>query len=283
MTNVLNASVVDGSLTAAILKFATQLGQRRLGSVAEDDDAADERGGRRLSMTSATVLSVSVDTFSPTPAPSPLPSLARSVLPTAEPLPFSPTPSPSPLPSLAPSVLPTVEPSPLPTVTAQPPILRTPTAAPSAQAKKRNGSWRFLSLRQTIFAILAASFVLSLLVGCVWCCYAARGRLARDEAPKDGEEKAAASATANSSAPPDGDTRELGANDSEESRLTDPPLGVVECDGNSTPRSLEVVAVSSVEVLEVIVPRVVEKKVDGTFFLCEDGLCGPDEFAVAEA
>ena len=32
MANVLNASVVDGTLTAAIIHFATALGQRRLGS-----------------------------------------------------------------------------------------------------------------------------------------------------------------------------------------------------------------------------------------------------------
>ena len=251
--------MADGSLAAAILKFTTQLGQHRLGSVAEDDDAADERGGRRLSMTSATVLSVSVETFSPTPAPSPLPSLA-------------------------PSALPTVEPMPAPTVTAQPSISRAPTAAPTAQARKRDGRWRFLSLRPTTFAILAALFALALLICCIWCSYAAHGQLARDEAPKDGEKEAATAAAANSSAPPDDenrsappddDARELGAYDAEEPSWTGT---------HPTERSLEILGVhpNANADLTLIVPQVVEKKADSMFLFCEGGLCGADESAMAE-
>ena len=81
MTHVLNGSVSDGTLTAAIVEFATALGQRRLGSASAEDDATT----RRLSMSSASVLSVSVATFSPTPSPSPLPSMAPTPMPTSVP------------------------------------------------------------------------------------------------------------------------------------------------------------------------------------------------------
>ena len=78
VTHVLNGSLSDGTLTAAIVEFATALGQRRLGSASAEDDATT----RRLSMSSASVLSVSIGTFSPTPAPSPLPSMAPTPMPT---------------------------------------------------------------------------------------------------------------------------------------------------------------------------------------------------------
>ena len=134
--------------------------------------------------------------------------------------------------SYLPSSLPTPVSMPAPTFTAQPSISRAPTAAPTAhQARKRDGRWRFLSLRPTTFAIFAALFALALLICCIWCSYAAHGQLAQDEAPKDVKEKAAAlprlsfsSAPPddeNPSAPPDDDARELGAYDAEEPSLDD--------------------------------------------------------------
>ena len=56
VTDALEAAVSDGSFTAAIVHFATLL------------------GARRLSMASASVDSVSVSTFAPTPAPTPPPT-----------------------------------------------------------------------------------------------------------------------------------------------------------------------------------------------------------------
>ena len=92
VTNVLNASVGDNSLTTAIVYFATQLGQRRL----------DARGRlRRLDvsgMSSATAESVSVNTFSPSPAPSGLPTPTPTRTPTYPPTPAPTTDQPSPAP-----------------------------------------------------------------------------------------------------------------------------------------------------------------------------------------
>jgi hypothetical protein len=90
VTNVLNESVAEGTLTISIRSFATEFGQRRL----------DEHG-RRLDatgMSSAEAESVSVATFSPTPAPSGLPTPMPSAMPTP-----TPTPMPTTAPSFAPS------------------------------------------------------------------------------------------------------------------------------------------------------------------------------------
>ena len=135
MTNVLNASVADGRLTAAIVDFATALGARRLGSASTKGDVA----GRRLSMSAASVLSVSVNTFSPTPAPSPLPSMAPTPMPTIPPTSaptFTPTLQPSatptPAPSPAPLAAPTLVPIPAPTTLLIPVPTSVPIPAPTA-------------------------------------------------------------------------------------------------------------------------------------------------------
>ena len=87
VTNVLNESVATGTLTTSMRTFAIQLGQRRL-----------NEHGRRLDaggMSSVTAESVSVDTFSPTPAPSPMPTMAPVPMPTAVPVPMPTTAAPT--------------------------------------------------------------------------------------------------------------------------------------------------------------------------------------------
>jgi len=87
VTNVLNESVATGTLTTSMRTFAIQLGQRRL-----------NEHGRRLDaggMSSVTAESVSVDTFSPTPAPSPMPTMAPIPMPTAVPVPMPTTAAPT--------------------------------------------------------------------------------------------------------------------------------------------------------------------------------------------
>ena len=98
VTEVLTNAVAQGFFTTLIIQYADMLDQRRR--------LAD--GGRRLSMTSASVDAVSVQTFAPTHSP--------SLAPTA-----TPTPLPVPAPTLmAPlSLVPTISepgvPSPIPT------------------------------------------------------------------------------------------------------------------------------------------------------------------------
>ena len=107
--NVINASVSDNSLEEAIVFIATQLGARRLG---ERGDGALRRLG--MSSDSFSVKSVSVDTFSPTPAPSGLPTPAPSPSPTM--VPTAPIPAPAVVPP--PSSAPTPAPTPAPTMVA---------------------------------------------------------------------------------------------------------------------------------------------------------------------
>ena len=93
VTNVLNQAVSNGTLTAAIVSFANQLGQRRRLDEHQHLRRLDAGG-----MSAASVESASVNTFSPSPAPSHVPT---------------PAPTPSPTASLVPTSLPT----PVPTVT----------------------------------------------------------------------------------------------------------------------------------------------------------------------
>ena len=103
---------LQGTLTAAIIHYAGLAGQRRL--------AGQEGTHRRLAMSSASVDSVSVNTFSPSPAPSPMPTMA-------------PTPIPSHAPTLQPAQsLTTTTPTATPTqgLTSQP--TQSPTVAPTS-------------------------------------------------------------------------------------------------------------------------------------------------------
>ena len=121
VVDVLNKSVATGSFTSAIVTFATQLGERRLST-----EAAVKGGGRRrLSMSAASVDSVSVDTFSPTPAPTETPTTPPSPAPT-----ISPSPAPTTPPSPAPSALPTEVPVSAPTAVPVSAPTTLPTAVP---------------------------------------------------------------------------------------------------------------------------------------------------------
>ena len=109
VTNVLSQAVSEGTLTAAIVVFANQLGQRRRRLDGHSGLRRLDAGG----MSAASVESVSVDTFSPSPAP----SLAPTSLPTPSPTTPEPTTTPTPAPTPAPtaSQAPTSLPSPSPT------------------------------------------------------------------------------------------------------------------------------------------------------------------------
>ena len=65
VTNVLSQAVSEGTLTAAIVAFANQLGQRRRRLDGHSGLRRLDAGG----MSAASVESVSVDTFLPSPAP----------------------------------------------------------------------------------------------------------------------------------------------------------------------------------------------------------------------
>ena len=125
----------QGTFTAELVRFAVQFGQRRL--------AADENSiRRRLTMSDANVESVSVSTFSPTPAPSPLPSMTPTPMPTLAPTSaptMAPTEPPTPMPTLAPTTMAPTEPLTMaptmaPTVSFVPTQMPThePTAAPTS-------------------------------------------------------------------------------------------------------------------------------------------------------
>ena len=111
IATMMTAKVSNGEFTSAIQTHAVS-GQcsRRLDTAARRLDA----GG----MGGATADSVSVDTFSPSPAPSPLPSSAPTADPTGLPT-FPPTPSPTPSP--------TSSPTPSPTASSQPTVTFGPT------------------------------------------------------------------------------------------------------------------------------------------------------------
>ena len=127
VTQTLTAAVSDGSFTTSIQSYA--------------------RRRRRLSMASASVASVSVQTFSPTPAPSEVPTPAPSQVPTPAPTPVPttasptasptnpPTPRPTPRPTRMPTPRPTPRPTPMPTPrpTPWPTISVAPTAKPTSR------------------------------------------------------------------------------------------------------------------------------------------------------
>ena len=149
VTNLLNASVSDGSFTESIVSIATRLSQRRrldagehgsllrrlnaggmLGSLLRRLNAGGMLGSRLLrrlnagGMLSAEAQSVSVNTFSPTPAPSGMPTPAPTPAPT-----LAPTPMPTQAPTLVPIPAPTTSvPIPAPTTSAPTPV---PTSAPT--------------------------------------------------------------------------------------------------------------------------------------------------------
>ena len=131
---ILLDAVSTGAFTSAIQTFAAR--RRRLVISDERDGGSDatreDRVRRRLAdMSSATADSVSVDTFTPTPAPTeiptptptPAPSHAPTSAPTPSPTTGSPTRAPSAAPSPAPSSTPSAAPSPAPS--------STPSAAPT--------------------------------------------------------------------------------------------------------------------------------------------------------
>ena len=118
----LEAAVSDGSFTTSIQTYARRRLTESDREDGESDDAFARRGERRLSMADATVDSVSVDTFTPTPAPTQIPTAAPTQTPTA-----MPTAMPSPAPTAMPTTTPTASPSQLPTVSPYPsPIPTTP-------------------------------------------------------------------------------------------------------------------------------------------------------------
>ena len=125
----LSAAVSDGSFTTSIQTYA----RRRLTAsdreYGESDEAFARRGERRLSMADASVDSVSVDTFTPTPAPTEIPTPPPSQMPTSMPTSMpspAPTPPPSQMPSPAPSQLPTISPYPSPIPTTPRPTYERP-------------------------------------------------------------------------------------------------------------------------------------------------------------
>jgi outer membrane biosynthesis protein TonB len=126
VAEVLNRSVTTGSFTSAIVTFATQLGQRRLSTAA----VLESGSRRRLSMSAASVDSVSVDTFSPTPAPTETPTTPPSPAPSARPT-AVPVPAPSALPTAVPVPAPTTLPTSFPTSKPAPLPTPLPTSAPT--------------------------------------------------------------------------------------------------------------------------------------------------------
>ena len=110
---VLEAAVSDGSFTAAIQSAA----------------GGSSRLRRRLDMSAATADSVEVATFSPTPAPSPVPTSQPSPAPSTPPSP-SPTAAPSVLPLPSPTAVPSTRPSPSPTAMPMPRPTEPPTPVP---------------------------------------------------------------------------------------------------------------------------------------------------------
>ena len=136
---ILLDAVSTGAFTTAIQTFAAR--RRRLVISDERDGSSgatrEDRIRRRLAdMSSATADSVSVDTFTPTPAPTeiptptptPAPSHAPTSAPTPSPTTGSPTRAPSAAPSPAPSSTPSAAPSPAPSSTPS----AAPTPAPSS-------------------------------------------------------------------------------------------------------------------------------------------------------
>ena len=99
---------------------------RPLASAGLGRASAEDAASRRFSMSSASVVSVSVDTFSPTPAPSPLPSVAPTPMPT-----LSPTSAPASVPTFQPSAAPSAMPTALPTMLPSLAPTRAPISAPT--------------------------------------------------------------------------------------------------------------------------------------------------------
>ena len=121
VTQTLTAAVSDGSFTTSIQSYA--------------------RRRRRLSMASASVASVSVQTFSPTPAPSEVPTPAPSQVPTPVPTPAPTTASPTPSPTHPPTPRPTPRPTRMPTPR--------PTPRPTPMPTPRPTPWPTISVAPT--------------------------------------------------------------------------------------------------------------------------------------
>jgi hypothetical protein len=156
--NVLNASVSDDSLEEAIVFIATQLGARRLGERGDGDGALRRRLG--MSSDEFSVKSVSVDTFSPTPAPSGLPTPVPSPSPTMVPSP-SPTAVPVPAPTKAPIPAPAVVPPPSSAPTPAPTPAPTMVAPTGTSTRATGGSWSWPAVWIVVVVIiLLLSFAL---------------------------------------------------------------------------------------------------------------------------